>query len=251
MDKLQVFENSEFGKVRTYMESNGEVTFCGADSARALGYVDTAKAIKQHCKEDGWAFRPVIDSLGRKQNVRFISEGNLYRLITHSELPSAQRFESWIFDEVLPSIRKTGSYAMPNKPDPKIRQQEAEARIRNAKSRQANTYLKIAQTAKLAGAPDTYQMILCSHAAESLAGKMILPLPKSEEETYSATDVGKMAGVTAMRVGIIANQYELKTDAYGQWVWDKSPNSAKQVRSFRYNADGRDRVIGLVKELGL
>ena len=250
MDKLQVFENSEFGKVRTYMESNGEITFCGADSARALGYADTAKAVKQHCKEKGWALHPVLTP-GGMQKIRFISEGNLYRLITHSELPEAQRFESWIFDEVLPSIRKTGSYAMPNKPDPKIRQQEAEARIRNAKSRQANTYLKIAQTAKLAGAPDTYQMILCSHAAESLAGKMILPLPKSEEETYSATDVGKMAGVTAMRVGIIANQYELKTDAYGQWVWDKSPNSAKQVRSFRYNADGRDRVIGLVKELGL
>lgn len=250
MDKLQVFENSEFGKVRTYMESNGEITFCGADSARALGYADTAKAVKQHCKEKGWAFHPVLTP-GGMQKIRFISEGNLYRLITHSELPEAQRFESWIFDEVLPSIRKTGSYTMPNKPDPKIRQQEAEARIRNAKSRQANTYLKIAQTAKLAGAPDTYQMILCSHAAESLAGKMILPLPKSEEETYSATDVGKMAGVTAMRVGIIANQYELKTDAYGQWVWDKSPNSAKQVRSFRYNADGRDRVIGLVKELGL
>ena len=250
MDKLQVFENSEFGKVRTYMESNGEITFSGADSARALGYADTAKAVKQHCKEKGWAFHPVLTP-GGMQKIRFISEGNLYRLITHSELPEAQRFESWIFDEVLPSIRKTGSYTMPNKPDPKIRQQEAEARIRNAKSRQANTYLKIAQTAKLAGAPDTYQMILCSHAAESLAGKMILPLPKSEEETYSATDVGKMAGVTAMRVGIIANQYELKTDAYGQWVWDKSPNSAKQVRSFRYNADGRDRVIGLVKELGL
>ena len=250
MDKLQVFENSEFGKVRTYMESNGEITFCGADSARALGYADTAKAVKQHCKEKGWAFHPVLTP-GGMQKIRFISEGNLYRLITHSELPEAERFESWIFDEVLPSIRKTGSYTMPNKPDPKIRQQEAEARIRNAKSRQANTYLKIAQTAKLAGAPDTYQMILCSHAAESLAGKMILPLPKSEEETYSATDVGKMAGVTAMRVGIIANQYELKTDAYGQWVWDKSPNSAKQVRSFRYNADGRDRVIGLVKELGL
>ena len=110
MENLQIFENVEFGKIRT-IEENGKILFCGSDVAKILGYKDTAKAIKTHCKEDGWAICPVIDSLGRKQQTKFISEGNVYRLITHSKLPNAEKFENWVFDEVLPSIRKHGIYA--------------------------------------------------------------------------------------------------------------------------------------------
>lgn len=109
MEKLQVFRNERFGEIRT-IEENGKIFLCGSDCAKALGYKDAAKALKQHCKEDGWVFRPVTDRLGCKQNTKFITEGNLYRLITHSELPSAESFESWVFDEVLPSIRKHGGY---------------------------------------------------------------------------------------------------------------------------------------------
>ena len=108
MDIL-TFNNSEFGEIRTVQEDD-KVLFCGADIAKALGYADTAKAIKLHCKEDGWAICPVIDNLGREQQAKFISEGNVYRLITHSKLPTAQKFESWVFDEVIPSIHKHGAY---------------------------------------------------------------------------------------------------------------------------------------------
>lgn len=110
MNEIKTFENVEFGSVRTHTDENGKVTFCGADIAKALGYADTAKAIKLHCKEDGWAICPVIDSMGREQQAKFITEGNVYRLIAHSKLPSAERFERWVFDEVLPSIRKHGAY---------------------------------------------------------------------------------------------------------------------------------------------
>jgi anti-repressor protein len=110
-EELQIFDNPQFGKVRTYKESDGSITFCGADSAAALGYADTAKAIKQHCKEDGVAFHPVIDSLGRTQNAKFITKGNLLRLIAGSELPGADKFESWIFDEVIPQVLETGTYS--------------------------------------------------------------------------------------------------------------------------------------------
>jgi len=245
MDKLQVFENSEFGKVRTYMESDGEITFCGADSARALGYENTRDALARHCKEKGVAFHDTLTP-GGMQKLKFISEGNLYRLISHSELPSAQRFESWIFDEVLPSIRKTGSYAMPNKPDPKIRQQEAEARIRNARSREANMYLKIA---KMEGMPETYQKVMCSYATKALSGKLLLPLPETEK-TYTATEIGEMLGVSANKIGRVANQHNLKTDDYGVTVWDKSRSSAKQVQSFRYNENGREAIIRIMRGVG-
>lgn len=109
MNEIEIFKNEEFGEVRT-IEKNSSVLFCGSDIAKALGYADTAKAIKQHCKEDGWVICPVIDSMGRAQQAKFITGGNVYRLIAHSKLPGAERFERWVFDEVLPSIRKHGAY---------------------------------------------------------------------------------------------------------------------------------------------
>ena len=111
MNNLQVFNNSEFGAVRT-VEQDGKVLFCGKDVAEALGYADTVNALKTHCKEDGVSFHHLTDNLGRQQEAKFISEGNLYRLITHSKLPTAEKFERWVFDDVLPSIRKHGLYAI-------------------------------------------------------------------------------------------------------------------------------------------
>ena len=109
MNQMEIFKNPEFGSVRV-IEENGKYLFCGLDVTAALGYKDSAKALKAHCTSDGWAFYPLIDNVGRTQQTRFISEGNLYRLIVHSKLPSAERFERWVFDEVLPSIRKHGAY---------------------------------------------------------------------------------------------------------------------------------------------
>lgn len=108
-NKIKIFENEEFGSMRT-LEKGDKVFFCGKDAATALGYRDTVNALKAHCKEDGVVIHHLIDSMGRKQAAKFISEGNLYRLISHSRLPSAEKFESWIFDNVLPTIRKTGGY---------------------------------------------------------------------------------------------------------------------------------------------
>lgn len=108
MNKLKVFENKEFGAIRT-IEENGKILFCGSDVAKSLGYDQPHKAIKQHCK-DGGMFYTVTDNLGRKQKAKFINEGDLYRLIVNSKLPSAEKFERWVFEEVLPSIRQTGTY---------------------------------------------------------------------------------------------------------------------------------------------
>ena len=106
---LQIFKNEDCGEIRI-VEENGKVWFCGSDVATALGYSNTRKALADHCNEDGVTFRYVIDNMGREQQAKFISEGNVYRLITHSKLPSAQKFESWVFDEVIPSIHKHGAY---------------------------------------------------------------------------------------------------------------------------------------------
>lgn len=106
MEELKIFSNEEFGDIRTLQE-NGKVLFVATDVAKALKYATPRDAINRHCK--GVVKRDTPTS-GGIQSISYIYEGDLYRLITHSKLPRAQEFESWVFDEVLPSIRKNGGY---------------------------------------------------------------------------------------------------------------------------------------------
>lgn len=103
---LQIFNNEEFGKIRT-VEKNDVVYFAGSDVAKALGYAIPHKAVQTHCKG---VLKWNIPTDSGNQDVLFITEGDVYRLIMKSKLPSAERFESWVMDEVLPSIRKNGGY---------------------------------------------------------------------------------------------------------------------------------------------
>ncbi len=104
---IKIFENEEFGKIRTLKEESGRVIFCGLDVAKSLGYKSPKDAISAHCKG---AVKHRLLTSGGTQEMKFIPEGDVYRLVAHSRLPSAEKFESWIFDEVLPTIRKTGGY---------------------------------------------------------------------------------------------------------------------------------------------
>ena len=107
-DMTKVFTSEKFGNIRI-LEENGKVLFVASDVAKALGYAKERNAIATHCKG---ALKRGVLSNGGKQEMLVITEGDMYRLITHSKLPEAQKFESWVFDEVLPSIRKGGSYTM-------------------------------------------------------------------------------------------------------------------------------------------
>ena len=112
MDNLEKFDFK--GKeVRTLVNEDGAIEWSGKDVATALGYKNPQDAIRKHCRKDGCAIRSLIDSKGRKQSAAFISEPNLYRLIAHSKLPSAEKFEKWVFEEVLPAIRKHGRFEFP------------------------------------------------------------------------------------------------------------------------------------------
>ncbi|WP_151737226.1 BRO family protein [Paenibacillus tengchongensis] len=115
MDQLaKVFTHERFGSVQVVVIDSKEM-FAATQVAAALGYKDAHSAIRQHCREDGSVIRPVIDSLGRTQQMKFISEGNVYRLIARSKLPEAEQFERWLFDEVAPSLRKHEAYLTPAK----------------------------------------------------------------------------------------------------------------------------------------
>lgn len=112
MNELQIFNNNQFGEIRT-IEDNGKVLFCGADVAKALGYARPNDAITAHCRCTVKCRIPHPQAPDKEIEMSFIPEGDVYRLITHSKLPTAEKFERWVFDEVLPSIRKHGMYATP------------------------------------------------------------------------------------------------------------------------------------------
>ncbi|MEX6218591.1 BRO family protein [Mammaliicoccus sciuri] len=108
-NELQIFKNSSFGNLEV-LTIEGKQWFPAIKVAEILGYSNPRDAINRHTKQRGVVNHDVIDSLGRNQNKKFIDEGNLYRLITKSKLPQAEQFEEWVFDDVLPTLRKTGSY---------------------------------------------------------------------------------------------------------------------------------------------
>ena len=105
-NELEIFSSEEFGQVRT-MVINNNPYFCASDVAKALGYSNTRDAVSRHCKG---VVKSDIPTNSGVQTVSFIPEGDIYRLIMKSKLPSAEKFESWVVDEVLPTIRKTGGY---------------------------------------------------------------------------------------------------------------------------------------------
>lgn len=109
MNELQIFNNEEFGQVRT-VEIDDKPYFVANDVAKALGYARPADAVTAHCK--GSVKYRVLTN-GGEQDIKVIPEGDIYRLIIRSNLPAAEKFEHWVFDEVIPQIRKTGGYQMP------------------------------------------------------------------------------------------------------------------------------------------
>lgn len=111
MNEMQIFDNPAFGSVRTLEQDDGVILFCAADIASALGYAKPRNAIQAHCKG---ALKRGILTNGGKQEMTFIQEPDVYRLITHSKLPEAEKFEKWVFEEVLPTIRKHGAYMTPD-----------------------------------------------------------------------------------------------------------------------------------------
>lgn len=242
-NKIEIFSNAEFGAVRMLETTDGKVLFCGADVAKALGYSNSRKALADHCKERG-VTKCDTPTNGGVQELTYIDEGNLYRLITHSRLPEAERFESWVFDEVLPTLQKTGSYNISTVGDKElyIRELEAKNREQELKLRQAELLFTMSSVNTIS---ENYRNVLIAKSAEILTGEPVLALPKSEQKTYSAGDIGNMFSVSAQKIGRISNQYDMKTSEYGEWYHDKSKYSSKEIDTFRYN----DKAVEKFREI--
>ena len=121
MNEIQIFQNQEFGAIRTLSNEQGDVMFCAKDVAEALGYNNTMKAVRDHVDEEDKLRERIVLS-GQNRQAIFINESGLYALILSSKLESARRFKHWVTSEVLPSIRKQGGYmvAHPDETDEEI-----------------------------------------------------------------------------------------------------------------------------------
>ena len=241
MNNLTVFENPEFGSIRT-VELDGEPWLVGKDVAEALGYTNPRKALIDHVDDEDKGVTKCYTP-GGDQDMTIINESGLYSLVLSSKLPTARKFRRWVTSEVLPSIRKTGRYTA--KPMTSYQQMMAETRRRNAQIQEARIYTELAKRYK----GTTYEQVLNAHATRSLSGEYLLPLPEAGERLMSAGEVGAKLGISGNLVGKLANKHGLKTDQYGKWVHDKSPYSPKEVPSFRYKECVVDKLREILAEL--
>lgn len=222
-------------QVRT-IEKNGEPWFVGKDVADILGYQNGSRDINRHVDEEDKLTERIVLA-GQNREVIIINESGLYSLILSSKLPTAKEFKHWVTSEVLPSIRKTGEYKITP-----AQQNRLDIMERNSRAREASLWLRISAQVK----SDTYRQVCASYASTVLAGREVIPLPQTTQHHYSATEIGKMFGVSKQAIGNLANEYGMKTDEYGSWYHDKSPYSAKEVDVFKYNDHAVQRFHDLL-----
>ena len=238
--ELQIFNNPEFGELRT-IEEGDKIYFVASDVAKALGYAKPGNAVAAHCRYTLKRGIPHPQGKGTLQ-MNVIPEGDVYRLVAHSELPSAEKFESWVFDEVLPTIRKTGGYSMKQKAQAeqdKTREMRAEAMLRNSISKQAKMMMEIAKMSHI----KAYQDVMMAKAGNILAGENILPMPKSGRERrplgWFCKQIGK-AETWGTQLGKLLkrNGITQRPGENGEFVEDCARNNPhKHVQNFEWYVD--------------
>lgn len=226
---------------------NGEELYDAETVARSLGLVSVSAKGGRKYENVRWSrVNKYLKLFGTSFELKqgdFISEPMVYKLAFKANNDVAENFQDWLAVDVIPKIRKTGSYkSNQNSINPELKEKEIEARLKNARAREANILLKICSNPNLS---KEYVQVLQSKATEIITGQAILPLPVAERKTYSATEIGNKLGISANKVGSLANKHNLKNDEYGKFFHDKSPYSAKEVESFRYY----EEVIPVLKSL--
>ncbi len=169
----------------------------------------------------------------------FLTEAGLYKLIMSSKKKEAEVFQKWVVKEVLPTIRKTGSYSI-QKPVSQFTELSEKDKLYKAQ------LLKEFSDLYRNKCDGRYSQILDSYAVKELTGEHILPLPERTEHYYTAEEAGKILGISANKVGRIANLNNLKNEKYGKWFIDKAKHTNKEIEAFRYNQAGIDCIKRLL-----
>lgn len=237
-NQIEVFKNEEFGQVRA-LEINGEPYFIGKEVAEVLGYANSKDAIQKHVDDEDKQIiqRSQFATLEiPNRGLTIINESGLYSLILGSKLPSAKKFKRWVTSEILPSIRKHGTYSINEEKADKLAEMETETKLNNSQTRKANSLMRMHKQCNDPVVKD----LLFRKAVETLTGKKLI----TNKKTYSAEEIGKKFGISANKVGRIANANNLKTEQYGEMVGAEY-NDKAQGPTFRYY----DSVIPVIKNI--
>lgn len=218
-NQLQAFTNAAFDTIRTINEEE-RILFCGRDIAAALGYANTKDALARHCK--GVVKRYPLQTPGGIQQTRFITEGDVYRLIVSSKLPAAQQFEKWVFDEVLPTIRRHGVYAIDQLLDDDEFLEQALAHLR---------------------AERTKRLIAEQLLAEATPKVSYYDIVLQSDSLLSATEIAKDYGLSAKRLNQILRDEKIQFHRAGRWFLyaDYAQRGFAQSKTHEY-APGKMRT---------
>ena len=215
MNEIQIFQNQEFGAIRTMCNEQGDVMFCAKDVCDALGYNNSREALRKHVMSDDVTKRDTVDTLGRKNFASFINESGLYSLILSSKLESARRFKHWVTGEVLPSIRKQGGYmiARPEESDEVIMARALQI-MHATLQRRDELIAKLKPRAEYA-----------DHVLDSIS-------------CFTVTQIGKELGMTGHDLNMLLCSHKIQYVQSGQYLLyaDYARQGLAKNRNFEYHS---------------
>ena len=215
MNEITIYQNLEFGFIRTFTNEQGEPMFCAKDVCDALGYNNSRDTLRKHVETDDVAKCDITDSLGRKQMTSFINESGLYSLILSSKLDSAKRFKHWVTSEVLPSIRKQGGYMMA-RPD----ESDEVIMARALQIMQATLQRRDEQIAQLKPRAD-----YADHVLDSIS-------------CFTVTQIGKELNMTGHDLNMLLCQMRIQYVQSGQYLLyaEYARQGLAKNRTFEYHS---------------
>ena len=259
MNNLQLIKSSKFGEVECDIYSNEKEMFMTAEQlGNCLKYQYARESINklvsrnEYLRNEEFSAEVKLTSTdGKEYETRVFTEDGIYEVTMLAKTEKAKEFRAFIRN-LLKSLRKGETKIIRPSNEQiqliEIKKKNADARLRNAKVREAKFLLEAVDKYKNVLAEQSVEL-LTINALEIINGKDTLPRPKlPENKYYTATQIGKELGISANRVGKIANSGNLKIDEYGIFVLDKSKYSEHQAPTFRYNEKGKEKIKELIEK---
>lgn len=213
----QVFNHPQFGEICTVQQEEGKVLFKANDVARSLGYAETAKAVRTHCKGVSVLDTPIENQYGTvvMQPTKFISESDVYRLVMRSKLPEAEKFQDWVCEEVLPAIRKDGAYLSEKALQRAVTDPEFFIGVANAIRKEKEQRLEIESRC-------TEQQLLIGRQKETIEelGKRsaYAETVLQNKDLVDITQIAQDYGLSGRRLNAILHEKRVQYKSGKQWI---------------------------------